>query len=256
MPRMKRLLAGVVVCWLTAVAGPHLQAQSPGSPALPGDTAQQPAAPAPRLQFGGEALAATAYVWRGFLESDERGLQPNAWMSLGPALFDVWANVEVTGDGLHVAEYDLSLFYTREVGRTNVAAGLTNYFFDKEGEEGGYERHSELAVMVTSDFFLSPSFEAYYSVSAERGAYASAALSYPHRLAANVVASIEGALGYNHRMWVEKSGFSDMRGTVKLSFERPAHGLQFDVALDYNHGLMKDETIGNKVVFSVGISRQ
>jgi len=256
MRSMGRMLATAVVLGFVCLSSQVLYAQSPPAPNAPGEATLQPPASPTRLQFGGEALAATAYVWRGFLESDERCLQPNAWLSLGPALFDAWANVEVRGDGLHVAEYDLSLFYTREAGRANVAAGLTNYFFDHDDGEAGYERHSELAVMVTTDFFLNPSFEAYYSVSTEKGAYASAALSYPHRLATNVVASIEGALGYNHRLWVKESGFSDVRGTVKLTFERPSQGLQFDVALDYNHGLMKGATIGNKLVLSLGISRQ
>jgi hypothetical protein len=217
------------------------------------EPAPQPAtAKSSIFSAGGEAVAATSYVWRGFLESDKRCLQPGAWVSLGPILFDGWMNLEITDDGLHNAEYDLSLYYTRDIPRATITAGLTNYFFD---EPEGRERHSELAVMLATDLPLNPAFEAYYSVSEERGLYASAALSYPHRLSPQVVATAEAALGYNHRMWVDSSGFSDLRGTVKLSLERPAQRLQINVALEYNHGLVKD-VISNKAVMWVGITRQ
>ncbi len=234
------------------VAGLLAAAPATGQPA-PADPASQPAAGRSSLfSAGGEAVAATSYVWRGFLESDERCLQPGAWVSVGPIVFDAWMNLEVMDDGLHNAEYDLSLYYTRDIPRATITAGLTNYFFD---QPEGRERHSELAVMLASDLPLNPSIEAYYSVSEERGVYASAAVSYPYRLSPRVVATAEAALGYNHRMWVDSSGFSDVRGTLKLSLERPAQRFQIDVALDFNHGLVRD-VISNRVVASVGITRQ
>ena len=217
------------------------------------DPAPQPAsAKSAIFSAGGEVVAATSYVWRGFLESDKRCLQPGAWVSIGPILFDGWMNLEMTDDGLHNAEYDLSVYYTRDIPRATITAGLTNYFFD---EPEGRMRHSELAVALATDLPLNPAFEAYYSVSEERGLYASAAVSYPYRLSPHVVATAEAALGYNHRMWVDTSGFSDLRGTVKMSLERPAQRLQIDLAVEYNHGLVKD-VISNKAVMWVGIVMQ
>lgn len=238
--------ACVLAAWLFTAASVA------GQPAT-ADPAPQPASATSALfSAGGEVVAATSYVWRGFLESDKRCLQPGAWISLGPIVFDAWMNLEVMDDGLHNAEYDLSLYYTRDIPRGTVTAGLTNYFFD---EPEGRMRHSELAVMLATDLPLNPAFEAYYSVSEERGIYASAALSYPHRLSPHLVATAEAALGYNHRMWVDASGFSDLRGTVKMSLERPTQRLQIDVAFEYNHGLVKD-VISNKVVMWVGITMQ
>ena len=89
-------------------------------------------------------------------------------------------------------------------------------------------------------------------MSAERGLFFSAAVSHPLRLSAHVEASIEAALGFNHAMWVEDSGFSDVRTTAMLTFERPAQRLAVTVAVDYIHGFLA-ETVSNKVVASVGL---
>ncbi|MDO8834986.1 MAG: hypothetical protein Q7V01_05295 [Vicinamibacterales bacterium] len=235
-----------LVLWLLAAA------PASGQPASADSASQSATSRSSLFSAGGDAVAATSYVWRGFLESDQRCFQPGAWISVGPIVFDAWMNLEVMDDGLHNAEYDLSLFYTRDIPRATITAGLTNYFFD---QPEGRERHSELAVMLATDLPLNPAFEAYYSVSEERGVYASAALSYPRRLSQRILATAEAALGYNHRMWVDSSGFSDVRGTLRLSLERPAQRFQIDVALEYNHGLVRD-VISNKAVMRVGITMQ
>jgi hypothetical protein len=236
----------VTLIAMPAAAQTPAASQAP-APAQP---AQSSASAASLFAFGGEAVAASSYVWRGFPESDHVCFQPDAWISVGPVSLEAWMNLEAVDGRLHNAEYDLIVMYTREFPHATVAGGLANYFFDEP--DVGRERHSELALTVATDFPLNPSFEAYSSLSAERGAYLSGALSHPFRLGAHTVASLEGAVGYNHKMWVEESGFSDVRASVILTFERPARRLAINVSLDYIHGFMP-ETVADRVVASVGV---
>lgn len=209
-----------------------------------------PPSPASPIRFGGEVVTVSSYVWRGFVESDVPCVQPGAWVALGPVSFDTWANVEIAPDGRHVAEYDLSLFYTREWSAASVTGGLTNYFFATE--DGGRERHSEVALAVAGGGWLNPAVEAYYSVSAEKGAHVTTSVSHPWRLASNLVLTAEAAVGYNHRLWIERSGFTDIRGTVKLSFFSVSERVHIDVGLDYSHALMRD-LFSNRLVWVLGL---
>jgi hypothetical protein len=243
---MRDLAVSLVIVALAVVALPNaVTAQSTESSAV----SSTPPATSP-LRFGGEAAVVSAYVWRGFVESDMPCFQPDAWLALGTVSVDGWMNLEIAPDGYHVAEYDLSLLYTREWDAVSVTGGLTNYFFSTE--DGGRERHSELALSVAGGGWLNPAVEAYYSVSAEQGAHVTTSVSHPFHLASNLVLTTEAALGYNHRMWIERSGFTDVRGTVKLSLLSSSERVRIDMGIDYTHALMRS-LFSNKLVWVLGV---
>jgi hypothetical protein len=243
---MRLLAVTLVIAALTIGAlPPAATAQTPE----PTAASSTPPASSP-FRVGGEAAVVSAYVWRGFVESDVPCFQPDAWVALGPVSLDGWMNLEIASDGYHVAEYDLSLLYTREWSAFSVTGGLTNYFFSTE--DGGRERHSELALSVAGGGWLNPAVEAYYSVSTEKGAHVTTSVSHPFRLASNLVLTTEAALGYNHRMWIERSGFTDVRGTVKVSLYSASERVHIDTGIDYTHALMRS-LFSNKLVWVIGV---
>lgn len=243
---MRSTVASLVLAVMVLAAQPRpVMSQSPA----PSDPPGAPAA-ASLLRAGGEAAVVSAYVWRGFVESDVPSFQPDAWMAFGPVTLDGWMNLEIAPEGYHVAEYDLSLLYTREWRALSVTGGLTNYFFDTE--DGGRERHSELALSVVGGGWLNPAVEAYYSISAEKGAHVTTSVSHPWRLASNVVLTAEAALGYNHRLWIERSGFTDVRGTLKMSLASTSERVRIDVGIDYSHALMPS-LFSNRLVWVLGL---
>ncbi len=244
---MRSTVGSLVFVALAAAALPNAAtAQLAAAPSV-----SSPPPSASPLRFGGEAVTVSSYVWRGFIESDVPCFQPGAWVAMGPVSFDTWVNLEIGSDGYHVAEYDLSLLYTREWSAVSVTGGLANYFFATE--DGGRERHSELVVSVAGGGWLNPAIEAYYSVSTEKGAHVTTSVSHPWRLASNLALTAEAALGYNHRMWIERSGFTDVRGTVKLSLFSVSERVRIDVGLDYSHALMKGP-FSNRLVWVLGLS--
>jgi hypothetical protein len=243
---MRSVITSLVLAAFAVAACPRPAVSQPTAPSGP---AVAPAA-SPLLHAGGEAVTVSSYVWRGFIESDVPCFQPDAWLAVGPVSFDGWMNLEIAPDGYHVAEYDLSLLYTRAWTSVNVTGGLTNYFFSTE--DGGRERHSELALSVAGGGWFNPAVEAYYSVSAEKGAHVTTSVSHPWRLASNLVLTAEAALGYNHRMWIERSGFTDIRGTLKMSLVSSSERVRLDVGIDYSHTLMPS-LFANRLVWVLGL---
>lgn len=245
MPAMPRLpirhLVATVALSVAWLAPDTVLAQEPaGAQAAPASSSAS-------FHYGGDAMMVSSYVWRGGVESDKPCLQPGGWIGFGPVSFEGWMNLEMADGRLRNAEYDLSLYYTREGERATVAGGLTNYFFATP--EGGRERHSELAVLLTGTGLLNPSVEAYYSVSAEKGAHVTTAVSHPFRFAPRAAVTAEVALGYNHRMWIEKSGFSDVRGTLKLTLDHRSDRIRIEAGVDYTHALMRDQFSNQFVAF-------
>jgi len=243
---MRSLVTSLVLAAVVVVALPRPAMSQSSALSNPAGAAGTPSL----FRAGGEAAVVSSYVWRGFVESDVPCFQPDAWVALGPVSFDGWMNLEIAPGAYHVAEYDLSLLYTREWQSASIAGGLTNYFFDTE--DGGRERHSELALAVTGNGWFNPAVEAYYSLSAERGAHITTSVSHPWRLAANVMLTAEAAVGYNHRMWIERSGFTDVRGTLKMSFVSTSERVRLDVGIDYSYALMPS-LFSNRLVWVLGL---
>jgi hypothetical protein len=222
----------------TASAQPVVQAKAPAS--------------GPAIAAGGNLTYASAYVWRGFEEHNKPVLQPSAWVSVGPVAVESWMSVETDGSDLRLAEHDISLTYTYETERASFTAGFLNYLFsDNPGDD--FEAHNELTASVTGNVLLSPTIEFFKNVSSGGGAYASATVSYPYEVAPGATISAEAALGYNHKIWVAESGFSDARGTVKFSYEHPNKHVGVDVSLDFVKGFM-DELVDHKWVAAVALS--
>lgn len=224
-----------VVVALMLAAPPPGEARSPAPPPQSGvreqaapqpepSETQQPAAPQRLVTGGVDVTVNSAFVWRGFVLCDSMVVQPAAWVAIGPVTVTSWSNIARSApNGRRWTEHDLTVDYSLTRGDYTVSAGWINYFFIDQPSE---RFTNELYVGVSRQGRVEPSVWVFQDVHAGSGTYALASLGASHEFQTpGIVLTSTLSLGYNHRLWIDASGFSDASLTVEAGFPTPVRGL-------------------------------
>lgn len=256
-----RLLAAAALLVLVAGAaraqGTTPPPQSPGtptqtSPAAPGEPAGTPE-PEWRWRFlsvGGDFYETSAYVWRGWVLHEGACLQPELWVSIGDFTVTSWINLRHDGMGDNrLNERDLTVDYSRDVGRLTLSAGWTNYRFFGLGS--GHS--NEFYVGARADVLLQPGIHVYHDVEQGAGSYLSLSTGHEWPIVRRITGVAQVALGYNHHQYMTASGFSDLALTLKLSVPAPSARAILQPTLAYSHSLMP-ETFPSRVFGGLSVA--
>src|SRR5688572_8125760 len=129
------------------------------------------ARPAVSLDFA----VASQYVFRGAVLDDEPVVQPGLRVeqavgsgTLGAGL---WSNFELSNDrdlGNEWTEYDLTLDYSRTIGRIDMSLGAARYEYPHTGVPGSTE---VFALLSVNGLLLTPTLEAWYDCEEVAGIY-------------------------------------------------------------------------------------
>ncbi len=225
---------GVVAALVLLLPGGARAQGTDGADAVP--PATEPDGKAGLVSFGADVTFTTAYVWRGFVLGDDPSLQPSVWATIGPVTVSSWSNATVPTDGSAVySEHDLSVDYAAEVRGLTLSFGWTHYAFVRE-TEGRYSNDVHLS--IGGGGYLNPTVAVSQDVHQGSGTYVAAAVSHEYPLGWHAV-RIEPtvSLGYNHRLWTDRSGFSDVTATVTLHLPLARTRLAAEPFLTYSWGL-------------------
>lgn len=186
--------------------------------------------PLPAQASGGIDLV-SRYIWRGFdlLPQNRPALQPYADITLGASGFRVglWASFALAkwGEYKGANEVDLSLAYDFAMPEGwELSAGVTlyGYWFAEDFRFRDATSPEVFATLAWSGLPLSPELSLYYDLNLGSGLYASLGGSHEWGLGEKAALEAGGALGFNSRQYIEKTGFSDLSfyAAVPLSLGR------------------------------------
>ena len=199
----------------------------------PGD-AQEPADSERSVTGGVDVTVNSAFVWRGFVVCDSTVVQPAAWVAIGPVTVTSWSNIARSApSGRRWTEHDLTVDYSWTRGDYTVSAGWINYFFIDQPSE---RFTNELYVGVSHQGLVEPGVWVFQDVQAGSGTYILASLGLTHEFQrSGIVLTSTLGLGYNHRLWMDASGFSDTSLTVEAGIPTPVRGLVVRPIVGYSH---------------------
>ncbi|MDP1569168.1 MAG: hypothetical protein Q8L86_04120 [Vicinamibacterales bacterium] len=207
---------------------------------LPASAAAQPPpaedpAPGSRVAAGTDIVAATAYVWRGFVPVPSLTFQPSVFVTVGDLTFTSWSNLARRGpNGRTFTEHDFVADYSRGVGAVTVSAGWVAYAFPDLTQD---TRTHELYAGLAFGGPAAPFVRVYQDLGAGDGTYVQAGVSHEWRAGRHVTVGASLSGGYNHHQWVAGSGFSDLLGTVRASLPTPIARLRVEPFLSRSHTL-------------------
>lgn len=160
----------------------------------------------------------------GFQLCDSMVVQPAVWVAIGPVTVTSWSNVARSApNGRRWTEHDLTVDYSLTRGDYTVSAGWINYFFIDQPSE---RFSNELYVGVSRQGRVEPSVWVFQDVHAGSGTYALASVSLSQEFqTSGILLAATLSLGYNHRLWIDASGFSDASLTVEAGIPTPVRGL-------------------------------
>jgi hypothetical protein len=229
--RPRLIVASVVVGGMSVLlgaAGP-LAAQS-----VPADS--QPARD-PAVSVGASVTVVSAFVWRGWVVADGVCVQPSVWVEAGALTLTSWANLLPRTEGDVFREHDLTLDYTRSVGRLELSAGYINYFF-ASNDVGRWSNEFYVGAAVPGP--LNPSVRVYQDVHQGSGTYVNVGVR--HEVATGVKGlslTPSATLGYNNGQWVEGSGWSDLNVGVLIALPLGRH-VDASASVNYSRSLNED----------------
>jgi hypothetical protein len=204
--------------------------------------AQEPAGHEPVVRVTSETALVSAFLWRGWVVHDGFCAQPTNALHVGGLTVSSWFNLAL--DEPSITEHDLTVEYGRAIGRLTLTGGWIHYFFPVEETDRVTQ---EVYGAVAWDGPLAPALAVYHDFRVGRGTYlvlsAGHDLPLGHRPAA---LQVRGSIGYNHRMWIAGSTFSDAAVTVRALLAARGH-VTFSPALTYSRGL-NPEFAHNRVV--------
>jgi hypothetical protein len=197
--------------------------------------AQEPAPPPKSTgpQWSSAVQVMNQYVWRGFLVNDRPVVQPEVRFSWKGAELSTWSNLVAEDRTLRYYEHDLALGYEHAIrGRFSWNAGYTYYAFVQDTTDR-YEH--EFSLGASYDGPVSLGLTAFQTVAPIYGTYylLEAGRTFQFRRRPPLI--VRSSLGYNHRLWITDSLFSD--ATVTASTRFSAKQLRFEPMLSYSAGL-------------------
>jgi hypothetical protein len=160
------------------------------------------------------------YVWRGFVLTDAFAFQPAAWVKMGDLTVSSWSSWSEGQDGGPLMEHDLTVDYTRAVGKATLSVGYINYLFPAI-DEGSVS--NELYFVSAFAAPLNPTVKAYVDVHEGSGTYLNFGISQPLPLNSKLTLTPSFAIGYNHQQWIDESAWNDANFGLKLTVPINAH---------------------------------
>jgi hypothetical protein len=216
----------------TAAASIVLEAQTPPAAA----PAPAPEEPAPSVTGGVNVDLFSHYVWRGFALTDGFAFQPSVFVSTKGLTFTSWSSWSSTDAGCFDAddcpalrEHDLTVDFTKPVGKATVSVGYINYLFPPYRTDAAKAAD---AVGATNEFYTGVTFtapanpfvKAYFDVDGDdgadtsRGTYLQFGVSQPIPLAeGKATLTPMFAVAYNFKQWISENDWQDANLGVKLA---------------------------------------
>jgi hypothetical protein len=200
-----------------AAAGERAAAQTPSTP--------QPVAPAPEkakipVTGGANFDFFSHYVWRGFVLTDAFSFQPSVWAKVGDLMVSSWSSWAEGQDGGPLMEHDLTVDYSKAVGKVTYSVGYINYLFPAI-DEGSVT--NEIYVGTAFATLLNPTVKAYFDVHEGSGTYVNFGISHPLVVAPKLTITPAFAIGYNHEQWIDESAWNDANFGLKFTIPISSH---------------------------------
>jgi hypothetical protein len=215
-----------------------VEVQTPPAPPAP----PPPPPPPPSVTGGVNVDLFSHYVWRGFVLTDRFAFQPSVFVSSKGLTVTSWSSWSSTGaadDGSFpdcfdsdcpaLREHDLTIDFTKPVGKAAVSVGYINYIFP------GFRTDSAKAadaVGVTNEFYTGVTFavpgnpfvKANFDVDGDdgadvsRGTYLQFGVSQPIPLAeGKATLTPMFSVAYNFKQWIPDNDWNDANLGVKLA---------------------------------------
>lgn len=174
-----------------------------------------------------DITAASKYVWRGLILTDEQVLQPSLTVARKGLSLNLWANTDLTdinGTSGEINELDYTIDYSFSRDKADFSVGLIQYTFPHTGFEPTTEIYASAGLSV----LLSPTVSVYYDVDEVGGLYGTFGVSHSIPLGEVVKGispslDLSGSIGYATSDWnegyygVSSSGLVDLLLTASLS---------------------------------------
>lgn len=231
--RSTLLVFGALV---TLCLGGRGAAQQASAPTATDKTTQAPVPsgePGIEVSFGASTTIASAFVWRGFVLSAEPAIQPSAWVKVGPLTVTSWSDIDGRSrTGMSFREHDLTIDYSRRIGRATLSVGWTNYAL------AGNPDSNELYAALGFGGYFSPKVQVFHDFDEGNGTYAVLGISHTFGVG-STKATITPTLsvGYNHHHWTDRIGFSDINAGLGMSVPTPIRRVSLQPFINYSYGL-------------------
>ncbi len=190
-----------------------------------------------------QTVVASDYVWRGFVVERPTVVQPTFTLVAGNVTVSSWSNV--TARPSRLTEHDLTVDYTATRGSYVFSAGWINYAFPQMSVD---TTSNEFYVGVGRTGLLNPTAHFYQDVQAGSGRYVHLGVSETIELAERVQVTPSFGIGYNDRLFISESTFSDAVVGLSLSVPTPIASLSVEPFMAYsrslNHRLFNDRLYG------------
>jgi hypothetical protein len=234
----------------TATSGTLLlSAQSAAAQTTPAaQPAPAPEPPPPSVTGGVTVDLFSHYVWRGFALTDRFAFQPSVFVSTRGLTVTSWSSWSSTGaddDGFYpdcfdsdcpvLREHDLTIDYTRAVGKAAVSVGYINYLFpgfrtDTAKAADAVGATNEIYSGVTFAVPGNPFVKAYFDVDGDDGADVSRG-TYLQFGVSQAIPIAKGkatltpmfSIAYNFKQWIAENDWNDANLGVKLSLPVNSH---------------------------------
>jgi Putative outer membrane beta-barrel porin, MtrB/PioB len=159
----------------------------------------------------------SAYVWRGLTFNDGMVIQPSIDVAADNGLgINVWGNYDIgdydnTLDDNEFSEIDLTLSYSKTIGKLDIGGGVIEYTFPAT-EKSAVTATTELYVSVGMPIVggLSASADAYYDIDAlDAFSYATLGLSYAYDITDKLNLEAGGSIAYASKDFARFNGTGD-----------------------------------------------
>ena len=158
------------------------------------------------------------YVWRGFdLNGNRPCLQPQVTFDLGRSGFtlNLWSSfcLQDRAETRYADELDATLSYAIPTGEAvSLEAGATVYAY-VGARHFKFKEHASPEIYLKGglpNVPLAPSLALYYDLNLGKGFYAQLSAGHTLKFGERLGLALSGTLGYNGRMYIADSGFSDL----------------------------------------------
>jgi hypothetical protein len=214
-----------------AAATVTLEAAPAEAPAAPQAAASDP----PTVTGGVNVDLASHYVWRGFALTDGFAFQPSVFVSTQGLTVTSWSSWSSTDAGCFdpddcpaIREHDLTVDYTRAVGKASVSVGYINYLFPPYRTEAAKAADAvgatnEIYAGVTFAAPWNPFVKAYFDIDGDdldvsKGTYLQFGVSQGYPIAdGKATVTPMASVGYNFSQWIADNEWNDANLGVKVA---------------------------------------